>query len=207
MEEERKQILEMLGRGQISVEDAERLLRSLDQTVEEPGLEGGAEVDRERRLLSAGEPQAAVPPGEAPESWRRFWIWPFLAGGAVLLIGALILGLVYVASAAAGWRLCGWLPMIVGLVVMVLAWWSRTATWLHLRISERGSRAMAISLPLPLTLSAWVLRLIRPYVPQLRDTGVDELILALRDSKVSDEPLFIDVQDKEEGERVQIYLG
>jgi hypothetical protein len=44
-------------------------------------------------------------------------------------------------------------------------------------------------------------------VPQLQDTGVDEVILALRESRKRNEPLFIDVQDEEDGERVQIYIG
>ena len=51
------------------------------------------------------------------------------------------------------------------------------------------------------------MRIAQPFIPQLEDTGVDDLIIALRDSASSGEPLFIDVQDDEEGERVQIYFG
>lgn len=214
MEEERKRILELLGRGQISVDDAERLLRALAQPQEEAVPEGAAAAGTQTVAPAVAEPAArATPetvqsaPGEPPASWRRYWIWPLLAGGTVLLIGALIMGLVYATGAAPGWRVCGWLPMIMGLSAMVLAWWSRTATWLHLRISEPGSRRLAISLPLPLTLAAWALRLARPYVPQLKDTAVDELILTLRDSGGAGQPLYIDVADEEEGEHVQIYIG
>ena len=80
---------------------------------------------------------------------------------------------------------------------------------LHLRIREGGgSRArMALSFPLPLTLAAWALRLAQPFVPQLRDTGVDDLIIALRHSTAEGQPLVVDVQDDETGERVEIYIG
>jgi hypothetical protein len=102
---------------------------------------------------------------------------------------------------------CGWLPMILGVVVIVLAGWSRRAKWLHLRISEGEQQKIAFSFPLPLTLAAWALRIARPFVPQLEETGVDELIIALRDGTTGDEPFFIDVQDEEEGERVRVYIG
>jgi hypothetical protein len=43
--------------------------------------------------------------------------------------------------------------------------------------------------------------------PRLKDTNVDELIVALNDSVTRDEPLFIDVQEGADGERVQVYIG
>jgi hypothetical protein len=210
---ERKRVLELLGRGEIGVEEAERLLRALAEAEEDAAREGGEapedaeEVETEARFARPDGPAARVMPDDVTAGWRRFWVWPLLAGGVVLLLGALIMGLVYATGAATGWLVCGWLPMILGLTVMGLAWWSRTATWLHLRVTEGDGSRVAISLPLPLTLAAWAVRIARPYVPQLRNTGVDELILALRDGKAGDEPLFIDVQDDEEGEHVQIYLG
>jgi hypothetical protein len=130
-----------------------------------------------------------------------------MAGGAVLILGLTVMSLVYATDAATGWRVCGWLPMILGLVLMLLAWWSRRARWLHLRISKAGRREVAFSIPLPLTLVACGLHAAQFLVPQLKETGVDDLIIALRDSMTGDEPLFVDVQDEEEGERVQVYIG
>jgi hypothetical protein len=78
---------------------------------------------------------------------------------------------------------------------------------LHVRVSEGDSRKVAFSFPVPLALAAWGIRVAQPFVPQLRETGVDDLIVALRDSTSEGEPFFIDVQDDEEGERVQVYIG
>ena len=63
------------------------------------------------------------------------------------------------------------------------------------------------SFPLPLTLAAWALRIAQPFVPRLADTGVDDLLIALRDGELGDEPIAIDVQDDDRGEHVQVYFG
>jgi hypothetical protein len=192
MAEERLRILKMVEDGAIGADEAASLLAALDSGGPEEGKKGAvSSPDR----------------GTHPEKWTRFWIYPLMAGGAVLILGSLIMGLVYAMDAARGWRVCGWLPMILGLVVMLLAWWTRRARWLHLRISEGHRRKIAISFPLPLTLAAWGLRVAQSFVPQLKETGVDDLIIALRDGATRDEPLFVDVQDDQDGERVQVYIG
>ena len=200
MEEERMRILEMVRAGEISTDEAAALLAALGEAeAQEPPP---VEVIVEKAAM-------APPPDIQTDRWARFWIYPMMAGGVVLLVGALIMALVYASDAAQGWLVCGWLPMILGLGVTLAALWSRNATWLHLRVSEGegGRRKVAFSFPLPLALAAWGIRIAQPFVPQLQDTGVDEVILALRESRKRNEPLFIDVQDEEDGERVQIYIG
>ena len=196
MENERREILGMLEAGQINADQAAELLAALNESESE----------------AEGEfPEAAPPPRRAEEvreaRWARFWIYPLMAGGVVLILGALIMGLVYAVDAAPGWRICGWMPLILGILVTFLALWSRQATWLHLRVKEEEGRTIAFSFPLPLSLAAWALRIAQPFVPQLKDTGVDDLIIALRQSTAQGEPLFIDVEDDEKGERVEIYIG
>jgi uncharacterized membrane protein len=193
MAEERVRILKMVEAGTISAEQAVELLAALES--EEP--EGDAEV-------IASTP---LPATHSEEKWARFWIYPLLVGGVVLIVGSLIVALVYATDAARGWLVCGWLPLGLGLVIMLLAWWARRARWLHLRISEGGRRKVALSFPLPLTLVAWGLSIAQSFVPQLKETGVDDLLIALRDSATHDTPFFVDVQDEQDGERVQVYIG
>ncbi len=193
MEEERLQILRMVEAGQIGVEQAAEMLAALEDRGKQPLPEH-----------LAGAPAAPELPGTG---WAGFWIYPLLAGGGVLILGALVMGLVYGLDAAAGWRICGWLPMIAGLLVVLLALWSRRARWLYLRLDEDDRRRISFGFPLPLTLAAWRVRLARPFVPRLKDTGVDDLILALRDGSTPREPLYLDVQDGEEGERIRLYIG
>lgn len=195
MDEDRLQILRMVEAGRIGADEAAQLLASLHR----------AESEETEDSPAAGPVAEPFPlPGKR---WARFWIYPMLVGGTVLILGSLLMGLVYIAGAAGIWLICGWPMLLLGLLVVVLSLWSRSTTWLHLRISESGERKIALSFPLPLTLAAWVLRLAQPYVPQLRDTGVDEVIIALRDSASQGQPLFVDVKDDEKGEHVQVYIG
>ena len=201
MDEERLQILKMVEVGEIKAEEAVELLAALTTQTGEPASPEPATVEP---AAARSEPAAGW---EAPAHWSRFWIYPALVGGGLLLVGALIMGLVYATGATSGWRVCGWLPMIVGLLVALLAWWSRTARWLHLRIREQDKPKMMISFPLPLTLAAWAVRIAQPFVPKLKETAADDLIIALRDSTGRGEPFFLDVEDDEEGEHVQVYVG
>ena len=198
MEEERLEILKMVEMGQIDAQEAATLLSALaeSQTVDE-GVEPLEEV----------LPPEREPPQPMETRWARFWIYPLMAGGAILLLGALVVGLVSIAGGAWGWLLCGWPLLLTGLLILVLAVWSRRATWMHLRITEGGRRKMAFSFPVPLGLAAWGIRIAQPFVPQLQETGIDEVILAVRDSASRGEPLFIDVQDDQDGERVELYIG
>lgn len=198
MESERLEILKMVEMGQIDAKDAALLLSALKESQPVEEADG--------TLAEAPSP-VREPPEPMETRWARFWIYPLMAGGVMLLFGALVVALVSLTGGAWGWLLCGWPLLLLGLLVFGLALWSRSATWMHLRISEGGKRKMALSFPVPLGLAAWALRIAQPFVPQLRDTGVDEVILAVRDSASKGEPLYIDVQDDEDGERVELYLG
>ena len=194
MEDERLEILKMVELGQIDAQEAATLLSALSE-AQPP--------DAPVEVL----PPEREPPEPMETRWARFWIYPMMAGGAILLLGALVVALVSLAGGGWGWLLCGWPLLLTGLLILVLALWSRRATWMHLRITEEGRRKMAFSFPVPLGLAAWVVRLAQPFVPQLQETGIDEIILAVRDSATRGEPLFIDVQDDTDGERVELYIG
>ena len=198
MSDERTRVLEMLQAGKLSAEEAMQLLDALK----------GA--DRASDVVEEDAPE--TPPADLP-TVGSLWLYPTIAGAVVMALGAPLMALGLTGQAATFWSLfCGWIPFFVGLAILTLGVWSRTARWLHLRITNErsGKRAFVLSLPLPLTLTAWVLKVARPFVPQLRETGVDETILSLRDGwgdKGDDAPLVVDVHDDDEGEHVQVYIG
>jgi hypothetical protein len=193
MEVERLRILEMVDAGQIDTEEASRLLAALG-TTQESGPDLNASPAAEELL-------------RRKTRWSRYWIYPLAAGGAVMLLGSLLTVWLVSADLTLAVCACGWFPVFLGFLVMLLAWWSRSARWLHLRITEAGRRKIALSFPLPLSLVAWVLRLAQPFIPQLSETGMDDLLIALRDTELDGEALFIDVQNEEDGEHVQLYFG
>jgi len=62
-------------------------------------------------------------------------------------------------------------------------------------------------MPLPLRISAWFLRTFGNWIPQLRRTSVDELLVALEEGVSAENPITINVAEGERGERVEVRLG
>ena len=196
MNDDRLQVLKMLETGQLSTDEAIELLDALNgktpRLTETPATHGDFREDT---------PQVG--------SW---WLVPTGIGAVVMALGTPLLALGLSGRSPVFWALCcGWMPFLIGLTVLTIGVWSRTARWLHLRIrnAQTGKMTFAISMPLPLTIAAWVIRLIRPFVPQIQDIAVEEMIVAVRDgwSTGDEEPIFIEVQDDDDGEHVLIYIG
>jgi len=193
------EILRMIEDGTISAEEGYMLLDALD-TGPEPGNQmapqphaGGEEKAKETATRSSGPPAWA----------QRAWIYPLLGGAVLLVLAGFTTILLTGAGTHLGWLACTLPLMAFGGLVMALAWWSQNARWIHVRVRDHDTR-FRISLPLPLRPVAWLARLARPWVPQIRDYPVDELILGLADMEEED-ILAVEVNDA--GEEVQVYLS
>jgi hypothetical protein len=199
MNEAYLEILRMIENGTISAEEGAMLLDALNsgsrpevQPAHE-SLEGrGTTVDEKEHRPSG------------PPAWaQQLWMYP-LAGGAVLAgLAGMATALLVQGGSRLGWLVCTLPLMLSGALVMALAWWSRTSRWLHVRVRDKETR-FRFSLPLPLRPAAWLARLARPWVPQMRDVPLDELILTLADMEEKD---ILAVEVNDEGEGVQVYLG
>ena len=192
---ERMQILQMIEDAQITAAEG---LRRLDALAGRPE--------------PAAAPAEHLPPDPGLDRWRRWWIVPLWIGAGILLFGALLMFAAYQAGGFGFWFVLAALPFILGVAVMALAASSRSARWLHIRVhsadaSRAGPRHIALSFPLPIRLTAWALRLAGPHIPQLKDRGIDELILALAETTSAESPLYVDVDDGAGGQHVQVYIG
>jgi hypothetical protein len=104
---------------------------------------------------------------------------------------------------------CTWFPFLLGVAVMAFAWSTRNLPWLHIRIQQKpGERPerIAISLPLPLSLIAWGLRTFKHRIPNPGNMNYDDMVMALKHVS-PDTPFSVDVDEGENGERVQVYIG
>ena len=89
---------------------------------------------------------------------------------------------------------------------MSLSWRSRSGPWIHVRV--RGPRErVAISIPAPLGLASWALNTFGQFIPHLERTSVDEIITALEKSHKHDAPLYVQVDEGENGEKVEVFIG
>jgi hypothetical protein len=199
MDETHLEILRMIEHGTISAEEGEMLLEALD-AGSKPKVESVNSFPQEPRATD--ETSETLPSG--PPAWAQ-GAWIILLTGAVSLIGlaGMVTALLVTATGRPGWLVCSLPLMLIGVLAAVVALWSRTARWLHVRMRDQNTR-FRISLPLPLRPAAWLARLARPFVPKLQEIPVDQMILALAEME-GEGPMTVEVS--EPGEEVQVYLG
>lgn len=198
---ERMKILERVEGGEISAQEGMRLLEE---------LQSESRAWAEPVIISAPPMADAAPLDADIAKWKRWWVIPFMVGVALTTVTAVLMMSAIQASGYGFWFFCLWLPFAVSVALIALAWQSRTSRWLHVRVNtgqDEFPRRIAISFPLPVRLTAWALRTFGWRIPALRNTSVDELVLALNDATSSQRPLYVEVNDGEEGERVQLYFG
>jgi hypothetical protein len=189
-------ILERVNAGEISAEDAIQLLvnqegRNADKNTENPEMED--------------EPSPAISDQEL-EKWKQWWTFPLYIGVGIVVLSTLWINSAYLNSGYGFWFFCAWVPMLVGLMFMALAWRSQSGPWIHVRVKGRKER-VAIRIPAPLGLASWALNTFGQFVPHLERTSVDEIINALEQSHSNNAPLYVQVDEGEDGERVEVFIG
>lgn len=198
-EAERMRILQMIEDGQVSAAEGLRLLDAL-----------GGQPEAETSAPPSGQAAGTVAPDLDLNRWRRWWFVPMWVGTGIVLVSALLMSAAYQGSGLGFWFACATLPFLAGVLLMALAGLSHSAKWIHIRVNtgkDEWPRNIAISFPLPIRLTAWALHTFGPRIPQLQNTGVDELIMALAEQTSADTPFYVDVDQGGGGERVQVYIG
>jgi hypothetical protein len=209
---ERMEILDMIQRGTISPDEGMKLIKAIDesdQILNEEYLAAKSELEGS---LEDPELENSFPDplSENPEEWRKWWVIPFGIGSGITALGGWLMYLAWSAKGYGAGFYLAWIPFLIGISILVLGWNSRTGPWLHVRIQQKPGETperIRISLPLPIYFTAWILRTFGEYITGLKDSGLDEVILALGDKTEQDAPLSIDVQDDDDGEQVRIYIG
>lgn len=141
--------------------------------------------------------------------WKGYWWIPFWVAVGITVISAALMYYAWFAGGFSFWFACTWFPFMLGVAVMALAYASRTARWLHVRVHQQpGERPqnIAISMPIPLRLTAWFFRTFKGHIPHMGNSGIDELIMALEATN-PDTPFYVEVDEGEDGERVEVYIG
>jgi hypothetical protein len=221
-EKERLQILEMIEKGVISAAEGVKLINSLQGDPDEvstPLINSATSTTAESATMPdviveepMPETAASVTPVEFEseiKKWRRWW-WIPLTIGIVIAVGSGV-GM-YFAYQQSGFGFlfaCLWFPLLLGVVILSLAAASRTTRWLHVRIHQEPGewpRTIAISLPIPIRFTAWLLRIFSPHIPNMSGKSLDEVILALNKTS-PDQPFYVKVDEGDSGERVEVYIG
>ncbi|MBE0697779.1 MAG: hypothetical protein IH586_12730 [Anaerolineaceae bacterium] len=187
-------ILEKVQKGELSVAEAERVLKAVDE--------------QSGPVATPEEPQPAESSQEDPLSglgwWKNAWLIPVWVGTAVLVFSAWLLSWGYT-NERFFWFYCSWLPLALGMLILILGVWSRQARWAHVRIHDSGGTKISISVPLPIRLTSWALNFFAPRIPELKEKHLDDLPDILNALGDTHDPISVEVDD-EDGDRVRVYI-
>ena len=227
--DERQQVLRMIADGKITPEEGARLLAALGGGAPPALTESAASTDAstdasteptddlphpeqaDTQQQAYTPEQEVIPPpppieAQLPDT-RHWWQAPFWIGAALLVAGAFTLAGALSSNAVCLALLCGLPLLLIGILAIIVAWFARNGPWVHIRVKNDRPGEHNINLSVPLDLGVVAVRVAEPFVPQMRNTGVDDVILSMKDNVQKDQPLIIDVHDDEDGEHVQVIVG
>ena len=203
---ERQQILKMIDEGKITAEEGLKLMQALgedeaaEEIVEFVETEPDGEAESEKR---AADPHFA----KKINRFRNLWAIPLWIGVAITVAAAYWM---YTSLNSAGmgfWFYCSWLPFLLGVGVVALAFSSRTSRWIYVNVKQKpGEHPQRIVITFPLAAVSWILSLVGNHIPANQKGVTDEVMRAVFEGTKSDEPLFVEV-DEDDGEHVQVYIG
>ena len=209
--EERQQILKMVEDGKVSADEAMKLMKALDELSVEmeiieaaPASSSGPEAESDLKKSNAPEFE------EVARRARRLWQIPLWIGVTISVLSAYWMYRLVNTSNYGFWFYFAWLPLILGILMIALFASSRTSRWLYVNVEqEEGEwpRKITLGFPIPLGLASWFLRNFGNNIEGLRQANVDEIIEILSKGISAKEPLIVNVDEAEHGDRVQVYIG
>jgi hypothetical protein len=210
---ERQQILKMIEDGKITAEEGLTLMQALgDEPEDENALDlpAGDEIPSfitEPGGEAEGEKKTDPEFDRKVNRFRSLWTIPLWIGVAITVAGAYWM---YASMQAAGfgfWFYCAWLPFLLGVLVVAVAFSSRTSRWIYVNVKQKpGETPQRIVIAFPLSLVSWLMMFAKGKMPEHDRGAVDEVMGAVFNSTKSTEPLMVDVEE-EDGEHVQVYIG
>jgi hypothetical protein len=219
--EERQQVLRMVAEGKITPEEGARLLAALSGNPAVPDMPSAAPDPAsdapQAEPQAAAQQQAYTPEQEVisppppidtsiPDT-RHWWQVPFWISLALLMAGAFALAGALSSGAICLVILCGLPLLMIGILGVIIAWFARNGPWVHIRVKHKNPADRDINLSVPLDLGVMTVRVAEPFVPQMKNTGVDDVIVSMKNNVQKDKPLIIDVNDDDDGEHVQVIVG
>ena len=203
--DEQKQILKMVEDGKISADEAMTLIKALEEASAED------EIEIIEAEAGPGQERSVGPEFEEVKMRaRRFALIPVWIGVAFTVLGAYWMYALVQKANYGFWFFFAWFPLLLGILLIAISTGGMSSRWLYVNVDqEQGEWPQHITLgfPIPLGIIGWFLRNFGHYIRGMDQTNVDEILMALSMANNLDEPLVVNVDEGEHGERVQVYIG
>lgn len=212
-DQERNQVLKMIDEGKITPEQGLQLMQALEQygpdgePTPTPVIAPVAEESQNSSSTQAPEHDPHIERHKATA--RRLWQIPLWVGIFITVLSALEMYATMRGPDVDFWFFM-LLPLLLGVALTALAAGNRAGRWIYVDVHQQpgeNPQHIFLGFPLPLKLSAWILRTFGPMIPDLQRTNVDEIIQVIESGFNGKEPLIVHVDEGNGGDRVQVYLG
>ena len=204
---ERAQILKMIDDGKITAEEGLKLMQALAQDEEAEDEIPQFETE------SGGEAEwQPAPPDPVVERLKRrvrsFYVIP-LFGGTLLTIFAAWLMYQSINNGSMGVAFyCLLFPIfLVGILLLTLGASSQKSSWMYVDIQQKpGEKPGRIMLGFPLDLARWLMNTFKGNIPYHEREKAD-MVLQVMNETTSKEPIVVQVDEGEDGNKVNVYIG
>lgn len=207
--EERRKILQMVQEGKLTAQEAADLMRALE--ADESEAQAEVEVFEAEPTHSPASETPAPEFEEVKARARRWAMIPLWVGVAITVFSAWGIYEILNDLGTNYWWICLLFPLFIGILLIAIGAGGPGTRWLYVnvdrRYAEEWPRTITFGFPLPLGLASWFLRNFGSSIHGLGNTSVDDIIQILDATGKSGEPLIVNVNDDDEGERVQVYIG
>lgn len=97
--------------------------------------------------------------------------------------------------------------LLLGILLLTLGASSQKSSWVYVDVQQKpGEKPGRIMLGFPLELTRWLMNTFKGNIPQ-REREKADMVLQVMNETTSDEPIVVQVDDGEDGDKVNVYIG
>jgi hypothetical protein len=141
----------------------------------------------------------------------RFAMIPLWAGIAVAVLSAWGIFSIQQNVGVNFWSFCLLFPLMLGVLLIAVGSAGQGSKWLYVNVDRRYAsdwpKNITLGFPIPLGLTAWFMRNFGHNINGMNKAQVDGIVEVLNATGKSDDPFIVNVDDDDDGDRVQVYIG
>jgi hypothetical protein len=201
-EETKLEILKKVENGTLTIDEGSELLGMMERAEEKQTTP---------QIPEFQPPEESKKKNEVTGCMKAL-LSMIMVGGAILAAFSAFWVYLGYKNDGLGWGFwLSWIPLLVGVVLMIIGWALMESPWMHLKIhfKEKGTQAgLDFSMPIPFNIARWFFKNFSRFIPEkLRDIDFVEVIDQAEESIKNGEPFEIQIDEEKKGSKVDININ